>query len=409
MRLRVYSNRDEKTRYFTTEFKLTEEEFNEAWMALKPKAAFKSLRLRLQALDSKANEVAEKIIPFDFEKFEKSFFRESATSGDAVYFYKQAIDSMISNHQYGTTSSYELSLKSFQDFITDTTGKRVCFIRREEGAVKFGPDHLPFTLITSDWLMRYEKHMILSKGKSKTTVSMYLRTLKAIFNTAIDAGEVTHESYPFGRKRYTIPAVKNIKKALDINQLRGIHNATTSTPEQEKARDFFLFSYACNGMNIKDIALLKWEAIQDDRLIFYRAKTASTTKSDQKPTEVILTPLANEIIKKHGKPSSSPKDYVFNILSHDLPPEKQYHAVKNFTRFINQHLKKLAISAGITDKISTYFARHSFATNAREIGMPLHIIKDSLGHNKITTTENYLKSLPDNNHREWMNKLTDFT
>jgi integrase len=249
--------------------------------------------------------------------------------------------------------------------------------------------------------------MITTKGKSKTTVSMYLRTLKAIFNTAIDAGEITREHYPFGRKKYIIPAVKNSKKALDIDQLKCLNAATAATPEQEKAKDFFLFSYACNGMNTKDIALLKWGAIQNDRLFFYREKTATTNKSDQKPTEVILTPLAIEIIKKYGKPSSSPKDYVFNILSHDMLPEKQYHTIKNFTRFINQHLKKLAAIAGITDKISTYFARHSFATNAREVGMPLHLIKDSLGHNKITTTENYLKSLPNNNHREWMNQITD--
>jgi len=198
-----------------------------------------------------------------------------------------------------------------------------------------------------------------------------------------------------------------MKKALEIEQLKHIKNAPTSSPEQEKARDFFLFSYACNGMNMKDIALLRWESIQSDRLVFYRAKTATTKKSDQKPIEVLLTSLAVEVINKHGKPSTSPKDFVFDILSHDMQPEKQYHTIKNFTRFINQHMKKLAGNIGINGSISTYYARHSFATNAREAGMPLHIIKDSLGHNKITTTETYLKSLPDDKHRDWMNQLTD--
>src|SRR5690606_22027585 len=113
-----------------------------------------------------------------------------------------------------------------------------------------------------------------------TTVSMYLRALRTIFNRAIEAKTIEKDLYPFGVKRYEIPSSSNVKKAFDSSQLGALFKAVPKTPEQEKAKDFWFFSFVCNGMNIKDILHLKWKDIHDAQIVFIREKTKRTKKAN---------------------------------------------------------------------------------------------------------------------------------
>src|SRR5690606_17208599 len=101
---------------------------------------------------------------------------------------------------------------------------------------------LEFKDITSQWLTEYEDNLI-KNGKSKTTVGMYLRPLRAIFNTAISNNTIKADLYPFGKRKYTIPTPKGVKKALPKEDLKTLFNGTPKTPEQQKAKDFWFFSY----------------------------------------------------------------------------------------------------------------------------------------------------------------------
>jgi len=124
--------------------------------------------------------------------------------------------------------------------------------------------------VTTDFLKKYESYMT-SNGKSVTTIGIYLRHLRSIFNKAIDAEIIDRKYYPFGKNKYQIKAPRNIKKALTLDQIKGIVDyEVIEGSSQHLARDIWLFSYYCNGMNIKDILNLKFKNIQKDVIQFER-------------------------------------------------------------------------------------------------------------------------------------------
>jgi len=63
---------------------------------------------------------------------------------------------------------------------------------------------------------------------------------------------------------------------------------------------------------------------------------------------------------------------------------------------------------GIGQEVTTYAARHSFATRLMRKGASTSFIKDSLGHSSVTVTENYLAAFDDAVKEEYANALTQF-
>lgn len=247
-----------------------------------------------------------------------------------------------------------------------------------------------------------------NNGKSTTTVSMYLRALRAIFNTAITNGDISNKIYPFGKEKtkYKIAKVRKVKKSLKQEELKKLFEATGS-PEQIRAKDFFFFSYNCSGMNFKDIANLTYSQIDGNRLKFFRKKTENTT-SEQTEISVYLTPFAHEVINKYGSQNKAASSFIFNIINKDMTAEQKQVAIKNFTRSVNQGLKKLAKYVGIDENISTYYARHSFSTNAIKSGASMELVSEQLGHADLKTTQNYFSGFEDDSIEDLTKKLMNF-
>ncbi len=138
---------------------------------------------------------------------------------------------------------------------------------------------------------------------------------------AISEGLLSIEVYPFGKKKYEIPTGHNIKKALLMNDIGAIYNY--SAPEKsttEMARDYWLFMYFCNGINMKDMCLLTYENIKGSILSFERAKTARTKRK----VEAIRVPLNDEIkaiISKWANKKEDISTFIFPVLSKGLTPE----------------------------------------------------------------------------------------
>jgi len=395
VKLRIFTPQPRKQKLYNTKFDFTKKEFNEIW--IKPahrKKEIIELRNELKSIALKADEVAKKISPFDFVQFEKKYLRKNGAGNDIYFHYEQAKEKFRAYNSYGTASNYEFALKSFKEFIKHTKGHE--------------PVTLPFATITPDWLQKYENYMITENKRSRTTVSMYVRTLRTIFNNAISEKEIESNIYPFGKGKYQPPTVRNVKKALSKENLKKLFKAIPNTPEQIRAKDFWFFSFACNGMNIKDIALLKHDNIQEDIIIFYRAKTINTSKTDLKPVTVYLTKYSKEIIKKYGKSEIDKNEYLFSIISNNDNEETKHKKIKNFTKFINQNLKLLAKANGITEEISTYWARHSFATSAIRNGASMEFVSESLSHSNLKTTQNYFAGFEDKDKKELMQKLMKF-
>lgn len=394
VKLRVFVNSGRRTqKLYPLGRDLTEEEFARSYLAAKPRGPHRELKLALLAHEQRALEAAAKAVPFTFDKFERELYRDSRAAGDAVWHYRDCIRRQREAGRVNTASSYELSLKSLLAYAASKS-------RRE-------PRHLPFEQLTADFLHGYERWM-LSRGKSLTTVGIYLRPLRAVFNAAIEAGDVARELYPFGRRRYQIPAGRNVKKALNKEELGKLFRQEARIPEQERARDLWFFSYACNGMNMKDIAHLTYASLQGDRLVFSRAKTLGTAKASHRPIVVPLTDFPLQVIARYGNEDRDPNGYIFPFLSKGMDAEAQDRAVKNLTRFVNQHIKNLAQAAGLGREVSTYWARHSFATNAVRGGASLELIQESLGHSDLKTTLSYWAGFEEETKRGIADKLMDF-
>lgn len=393
VKLRIWNALTKKAKLFPTNIDLGENEFKQALESKKPKKEHQLLRIQLEAIKAKAQEVADELPLFTFEGFERKFFRKTGSGININYHYDQVIDRMKNYGQIGTASNYDLSLKSLLKFNQIRGGKTTM--------------NLSFYDISADWLKGYENFMTKDQGKSYTTVGIYLRPLRAIFNKAISENEIKSDIYPFGNKKYKIPASKNTKKALSKEQLKKLLEYDPKNDFQKKARAFWFFSYSCSGMNIKDIALLKFKDIQDGAVRFYRAKTINTTKGNMRPITSYLTPFAKQVIELYGNSNRSPETYVFDILKPDLSPVDQKKAIQNFTRFINQHISNLCKDADLPE-ISSYWARHSFATMSIRSGASMEMVQESLGHGNLSTTMNYFAGFEDETKKEFAAKLMEF-
>ena len=154
--------------------------------------------------------------------------------------------------------------------------------------------------------------------------------------------------------------------------------------------------------------MLRYEDIQEGKIIFYRAKTINTAKADLRPVVVHLTDYANSVIDKYGNTNKAPKALVFSILNDQQSEIIKFKAIKNFTRFINQNVKKLAQVNNITGEISTYWARHSFATNAIRSGLSMEFVSEAFTHSSMKTTQGYFAGFEEDNKKELMETLMNF-
>lgn len=376
---------------------LTEDQFERSYLSEKPRDDFKTLKRELKAYETKAIKIVSELEPFDFDQFEKLMFRNTGDGNNAFYHYDQYIKQLEGEGRPGTASSYSLSKKSIKDF------------RKEIKVTDI--EAIPFNEITPSFLTRYEK-WTLAKGNSLTTVGIYLRALRSIFNLAIHSKDIRQDVYPFGKPKegkYSIPSGQNTKKGLSKEDLKALFQQTV--PEgspQQKAKDFFFLSYQCNGMNIRDIAGLRYKDIQGQTISFIRNKTKLTTRTNQKPISVAITDYVRQIIEKYGNRKVSPETYVFPVFGPEMTEADKLKATQNFTRLINQHLKLLAKAAKVEANISTYWARHSYTTNAIRSGASMEYIQESLGHQSLSTTMNYWGGFEENVKRDIAEKLMNF-
>ena len=393
LKLQLYIPEPKTQKYYSTIFSFTEAEFEKYYLTTYKRIPreVKDVKVKLNAILLKAKETAKNIEPFSIDVFEKRLFVNKGKLTTLKYHYEDVISEYKKQERLNTASNYDLSLKSFQNFV-ESKGKII--------------DKLKFTDITINWLNEYEAFMIES-GKSISTVGIYLRPLRAVFNRAIESKDVKAENYPFGKNKYQIPQAKRSKKALSKQELKILFDAEPQTPQQQKAKDFWFFSFNCNGMNIKDIALLKYKDFDKDKFQFYRAKTKFTSKTQLEKITIYLNQYTESIIQKYGN-NKAPESYVFDILKSTDTPQQQRQKIQAFTRNINQHIKLLAENNGITGEISTYWARHSFATHSIRKGASMEFMRESLGHKDMKTTQNYFNGFDNDTKKEFAQNIMDF-
>ena len=360
-------------RRYRTSVDLTEDQ----WKKIKsPKLRdedLKEKRADIQNFIRKAEIAGKKLHEFTFEAFEEEYFKKKQINTVDISFKdctKGFMDEKASEWSIKTTLMYET--------ILTTVGN-------------FSPK-LRMRGITPDFLRQYEKHLA-SENKSISTIGIYLRQIRAICNYAISKKYISREKYPFSD--YTVPAAQKNKRALSDEDIRTLVEYKTDKSEEQKAIDFWTFSYLGNGMNFKDIAMLRYTNIQGDNIKFYRSKTKSTNKGEQKEINIYIPPRMREIIERWGNPSLTGKEYIFPILREGMNERVGNGTIAQFIKITNKYLQQVTDALEWEIKVTTYYARHSYATRLKRAGVPIAYISESLGHANITTTENYLSSFTD--------------
>jgi integrase/recombinase XerD len=360
---------------------MTDKEFEKVRKS-NPPEPYKTMNLYISTQEKEAGETVAKIKPFTFEGFEAKYFAKTTDENDLFSIITAQAKEKRTAGKISTAVTYECALNSLEEY----TGK----------------EKYPFSNVTVKFLKDYEKWM-LNKGNSKTTVGMYLRDVRAIFNLVAPVGVL----YPFGKSThglYTIPKGRNTKKALTQAEVAKIalYPTINGTTEQ-RSRDWWLFSYLCNGINTKDIARLKYSNIKGDKIILERAKTAESV-DDETTIEIIITKQIGRIIDRWGNKPAEQDQYVFPILNAGMTPEQEYRAIQQAVQTINKNMVNVCKEMGI-DKVTTYTARHSFATVLKRSGASVEFISESLGHRNKQTTQNYLANFEDDEKRKWAEML----
>jgi integrase/recombinase XerD len=158
----------------------------------------------------------------------------------------------------------------------------------------------------------------------------------------------------------------------------------------DKAKDFWIFSYLCNGINMNDIARLRWNNINTETIIFEREKTKRTKRASPVKIIALRNDRINAIIEKWSKKNpGNPNAFVFNVIEEYDDAKRVRTKIQQFIHVTNEWMKKIGEDLKFDLKLTTYVARHSFATILVRSGAPLALASQTLGHSNILTTQKY--------------------
>jgi len=258
---------------------------------------------------------------------------------------------------------------------------------------------IPFSHIDIEFLKGYEK-WLRQKGCMETTISLFFRTLRSVYNKAIVAKHAKRTSYPFDDFKVSKFNVKTEKRAVTKEVIIEIMNLDLSGKSEylNFSRDIFIFSYLCGGINMTDIANLKQSNIVKDRLIYSRQKTG-------KKISISLSDKAKEIIQKYTDKCSN--DYIFPFLNDNVhkTEAQRYRRRKKVLRNVNANLRIIAKMLNIETNLTSYVARHSYATVLKRSGVNVALISETLGHSDMKTTQIYLDSFENSQIDEALKNL----
>lgn len=248
---------------------------------------------------------------------------------------------------------------------------------------------IPIRHMNQTLIKRFERYLVEHK-LSSNTISFHCRILRMVWNRAAAEGLADKQLAPF----HTVctQVVKTKKRAVDETIINRLEKLVIPEPGIALARDLFLFSYYARGMAFIDLAFLTSENIKGRTLLYVRRKTGQLFSIE-------LLPVMQRLIAKYASAESK---YLFPVLKSDSPDFRQYdHAL----RLQNKRLAILAGRLGVS--LSTYVARHTWASVAKLKGITEEIISESMGHSSIQTTRIYIASL-DHSRIDKANKIVLF-
>ncbi len=366
-----------------------------------PRGKYRDIAFEYRRIEDEAYDIIKDIPIFSFGQFEEKYFNRVGEWDNVFSAMWHHVQSLKQQERFGYASSFESTLRAIKEY---HTGKEFEFVPRKDKVGQREKDYLTgrplrFVDITGTWLRGFEKYL-KDKEKSTSTIGIYMRNIRVLFNLAIDKHKIKAE-YPF--RDYTPKTATKRKIALTAHQISLISNYETDHPVMRFYRDMFMFSFLGNGMNLADIARLRYSNIKDGELCFVRQKTKE--EAVEETLHVILTRSLQDIINRHGQKAVGFDAYIFPILKEEWTEVRKYAEIKQLTKQVNKYIREVAKDVGIEEKISSYSARHSWATILKHSGASVEFIKESLGHSSTAVTERYLKSFEKSTRKEQAEKM----
>lgn len=282
------------------------------------------------------------------------YYGSHALTGYVFPFMEYIIRGLKQQGRPKTASTYTNALRSFSKFLSERD--------------------IHFNQLDAHLIRRYETELKVN-GLMPNTISFYMRILRAVYNKAAERG-LTVQCHPF-RHVYT-GIDKTVKRAVDEQTIRKLHRLALTAPGLLFARDMFMFSIYARGMAFIDMANLKKTDMHGEYLSYERHKTGQRLN-------IKIEPCLERIITHYALRTAG-SDYLLPIL----PEATSYDSA---LRVQNSRLQTLSRILGQDRALSTYVARHSWASLAKRNGVSLQVISESMGHDNENTTRIYLASL----------------
>ncbi|CAK7051899.1 MAG: hypothetical protein PARBA_01820 [Parabacteroides sp.] len=271
-----------------------------------------------------------------------------------------------------TASNYESALSSVQKYLGADAGG---FLLSE---------------VVPDWVERYAVYLKMQQGLKAGSANCYFRNLRAIYNKAVKEGILPPSAIPPFRG-VSIPVPPTAKRTLSAEDMRKITEARLpeGTPPRTKnnlarARDIFLFLFHARGMCFVDVFNLKKENVHGDYIGYSRSKTGVAL-------QVKITPELKLLMERY-EDADSP--YLFPFLREKLRGSGSGICCKSALRRTNRYLGKLGGMLGISNLVTTYSARHTWASLLESCGVNTSVISQGLGHSSERVTRIYMKGMP---------------
>ncbi|MCR5887557.1 site-specific integrase [Hymenobacter sp. J193] len=257
---------------------------------------------------------------------------------------------------------------------------------------------IPFSHLTVAFCNEWEA-TLRATGVEEITLSLRFRTLRAVLNKAIANELAKPDNYPFARNaadkhKFSVGKfdVSTQKRAVSREELRKLEALQTTSDRAQLAKDVFLFSFFCGGINFVDLAQLRWRNISGpadaQRLNYVRQKTGG------KFSLKLLIPATAILESYRPFTYAGPDSYIFPVLdqSKHVSPAQIKNRLHKVLGQVNTDLKTLGEQVGITTPLTTYVARHSMATVLKNSGASTAVISQAMGHSSEAVTAIYLES-----------------
>ena len=331
-------------------------------------------RNRCNELVSKAERIFNTLKPFDKVEFRRLFHLvDGETSIDKnSLLLKDLFQIYINDNttiKKGTKDRYRTSMNIFESF---KPGYNAIDVN-----VKF--------------LTEFEK--LKSDTCSIPTISSYMRDLRSVLNyfSKEDLRIPKSYEYPFGRGKYTIKNHNPKKIVMKNHEIQKVvEYSDFDSPQQEYARDVWLFLYRCNGINFADLLRMRWDNIKGGCFIFLRKKTESTRRNNVKEIVAPITEKVQNLIDKIGVKDSQ---FILGKLKEEYTEEAFSNKSHKLRQSINRELINISLKLQLSVPLKLKTARDTYATTLKRAGISNSIIGEMMGHSNSIVTEHYLDSL----------------